>query len=132
MPALLDFEPKEALHRLKRVGDLFAPLRKLKQKLPKEFASAALPFKRRGAHGVTRPTKSRKIAQSLSDYGAKRDFARTTEPAPHSPRRSAQGSRRRFVVQKHAASHLHYDLRLEMHDVLKVVGRAERRAAESE
>jgi len=104
--ALLDFEPKEALHRLKRVGDLFAPLRKLKQKLPKEFGSAA-------------PAKPRRIPESLSDYDAKRHFARTTEPAPHSPRRSAQGSRRRFVVQKHAASHLHYDLRLEMHDVLK-------------
>src|SRR5206468_11247574 len=38
--ALLDFGPNEALHRLKRVGDLFAPLAKLKQKLPKEFASA--------------------------------------------------------------------------------------------
>src|SRR5438874_11082216 len=104
--ALLDFEPKEALHRLKRVGDLFAPLRKLKQKLPKEFGSAA-------------PAKPRRIPKSLSDYDAKRHFARTTEPVPHSPRRSAQGSRRRFVVQKHAASHLHYDLRLEMHDVLK-------------
>ena len=46
-------------------------------------------------------------------------FHANDEPAPHSPRRSAQGSRRRFVVQKHAASHLHYDLRLEMHDVLK-------------
>jgi bifunctional non-homologous end joining protein LigD len=116
--ALLDFEPDKALHRLKRVGDLFAPLRKLKQKLPKEFASTAL-REHRGSHGVTRPTRSRRIAKSLSDYDAKRHFAVTTEPAPHTPTRSAQGSRRRFVVQKHAASHLHYDLRLEMHDVLK-------------
>jgi bifunctional non-homologous end joining protein LigD len=104
--ALLDFEANEALQRLKRVGDLFAPLQNLKQGLPKEFASAPA-------------RKPHRIPKTLSDYDAKRHFARTTEPAPKVPRRSAQGSRRRFVVQKHAASHLHYDLRLEMHDVLK-------------
>src|SRR6185369_3395623 len=43
----------------------------------------------------------------------------TSEPAPAPPTRSAQGSRRRFVIQKHAASHLHYDFRLELDDVLK-------------
>ncbi len=118
MPRFSISNHTKALHRLKRVGDLFAPLRKLKQKLPKEFASAALP-EHRSAHGMTRPTRSRRIPKSLSDYNAKRHFALTTEPAPYRPRRSAQGSRRRFVVQKHAASHLHYDFRLEMHDVLK-------------
>jgi bifunctional non-homologous end joining protein LigD len=104
--ALLDFAANEALHRLERVGDLFAPLKKLKQKLPEEFASVAVP-------------KSQHVPKTLSNYNAKRHFTRTAEPAPHRPRRSAQGSRRRFVMQKHAASHLHYDLRLEMHDVLK-------------
>src|SRR5207248_9064516 len=103
---LLEFTPDVALQRLKRVGDLFAPVLKLKQKLPKEFAYLT-------------SVESKKRPRSLQAYNAKRNFARTTEPTPDLPRRSAQGSRRRFVVQKHAASHLHYDLRLEMHDVLK-------------
>lgn len=57
--------------------------------------------------------------KTLREYGRKRDFSVTAEHAVTDPRRGAQGSRRRFVVQKHAASHLHYDFRLEMHDVLK-------------
>src|ERR1051326_762817 len=65
------------------------------------------------------PRPRAKPARSLRDYAAKRNFPRTAEPGPSSPHRSAQGSRRRFVVQKHAASHLHYDFRLEMADVLK-------------
>ncbi len=51
----------------------------------------------------------------LDTYRAKRDPART--PEPFSGRRAA-GSRL-FVVQKHAARRLHYDLRLEMDGVLK-------------
>jgi bifunctional non-homologous end joining protein LigD len=106
-PTLLDFKPDEALCRLKRVGDLFAPLLKLKQKLPKEFAA------------LTTSTRPRKGGAALAAYDAKRNFGRTAEPTPDLPRRSTQGSKRRFVVQKHAASHLHYDFRIEMQDVLK-------------
>jgi bifunctional non-homologous end joining protein LigD len=51
----------------------------------------------------------------LTDYARKRDFARTPEPAPQ----AASGSGGGFVVQKHAARRLHYDLRLELDGVLK-------------
>jgi len=54
--------------------------------------------------------------KQLAEYRRKRDFGRTAEP---------RGGRRRaarklqYVIQKHAASHLHYDLRLELDGVMK-------------
>ncbi len=47
----------------------------------------------------------------LKDYERKRDFARTPEPRPKTPR--SRGGRS-FVVQKHRATALHYDFRLEV------------------
>ena len=52
---------------------------------------------------------------TLDDYRKKRDPART--PEPFGPPRAGEG--RLFVVQKHAARRLHYDVRLEMDGVLK-------------
>jgi bifunctional non-homologous end joining protein LigD len=52
---------------------------------------------------------------SLREYRRKRDFTRTSEPKG----RERPTDRHRFVVQKHAARRLHYDLRLELHGVLK-------------
>jgi bifunctional non-homologous end joining protein LigD len=53
----------------------------------------------------------------LKDYAAKRRFDATPEPPPG--RRAARGRQRVFVVQKHQARALHYDLRLELAGVLK-------------
>src|SRR5438445_9090804 len=54
---------------------------------------------------------------SLKDYKAKRNFSRTAEPkAKLAPRHKDHLT---FVVQKHAATRLHYDFRLEMEGVLK-------------
>lgn len=55
----------------------------------------------------------------LKEYKAKRDFGVTAEPAGGKPLPKAVKGASRFVIQKHDASRLHYDFRLQMEGVLK-------------
>ena len=59
--------------------------------------------------------------ENLAEYERKRDFSKTSEPGAK-PKRKAKGKPKRrhprFSIQKHAATSLHYDLRLEVDGVL--------------
>ena len=67
-----------------------------------------------------KPAKKAAVKKSptkLGEYNRKRDFTRTKEPAGKVPK--ARGKTLHFVIQKHDASHLHYDVRLELDGVMK-------------
>ncbi|MDQ6623637.1 MAG: non-homologous end-joining DNA ligase, partial [Verrucomicrobiota bacterium] len=120
--ARLNFTPEAAIKRIEKLGDLFAPVLKLKQELPGAFtkALAAGP-----APKLSRwPRNSKKSSgprdKSLREYTAKRDLEQTPEPAARvAPNERKRKGPHRFVIQKHEASHLHYDWRLEMEGVLR-------------
>jgi len=56
---------------------------------------------------------------TLTEYKRKRHFNKTAEPAGKQHSKRSSGRKLSFVVQKHAASRLHYDFRLELEGVLK-------------
>ena len=75
-----------------------------------------MPARSKGSTKTPRKRPAKAAAEPLSHYEAKRDFARTDEP------RGGRGPADRdplFVVQMHAATRLHYDLRLQVGDVLR-------------
>ena len=61
--------------------------------------------------------RAKKTREQLAEYRKKRDFTKTAEPSGEE--RAPAAGRLRFVIQKHAASHLHFDLRLELDGVMK-------------
>jgi bifunctional non-homologous end joining protein LigD len=61
------------------------------------------------------PNKKHKTPEQLETYKEKRDFKKTPEPVGE----IITGGNNNFVVHRHHASHLHYDLRLEQDGVLK-------------
>ena len=60
----------------------------------------------------------RTVAQQLQRYRRKRNFVKTPEPTGH-PGHRLQETAPRYVIQKHAATRLHYDFRLELDGTLK-------------
>jgi len=58
------------------------------------------------------------VRQRLAKYKAKRDFQVTPEPPPSEPRPRSEAEPLTFMVHKHDATRLHYDLRLEISGVL--------------
>ena len=103
--SLIFFDAEAALKRVEKKGDLFAPVLTLKQSLKKVLKSFAAGKRLKGIGDG-----------SISAYNAKRDFTQTREP---SGKKKAGGKKPLFVIQKHDASHLHYDFRLELDGVLK-------------
>src|SRR5687767_869974 len=92
------------------------------------FTNRALHLMRRHFHGwgtalppdrcsAGQPANGPMAAGDLSVYQAKRDFTKTAEPSGKTAVKPAEHAR--FVIQKHAASRLHYDLRLEVNGVFK-------------
>src|ERR1700689_4996265 len=53
---------------------------------------------------------------ALEEYSRKRDFTKTSEPRPG--RVKSRGRKLSYLIQKHDASRLHYDFRLELDGVL--------------
>ena len=71
---------------------------------------------RRKTKSATKPS----AREQLAEYRQKRDFKRTAEPEGGGKRASsAKADKLAFVIQKHAATRLHYDLRLELDGVMK-------------
>ncbi len=115
----LFFTPAAALKRIKKLGDLFAPVLTVRQELPSVFTEALAASPPPKLHAWPR-NRSKTRDTTLQEYADKRDHTRTPEPAAKLGKHEA-GKRgvHRFVIQKHAASHLHYDWRLEMQGVLR-------------
>jgi bifunctional non-homologous end joining protein LigD len=63
-------------------------------------------------------TQEQKEPGSLDEYRQKRDFEITPEPDSDARPKAFSKDGLLFVVQKHQASHLHYDFRLEWRGVL--------------
>jgi bifunctional non-homologous end joining protein LigD len=76
-----------------------------------------------GGKASPAPSSSSLVDEQLERYRAMRDFSKTAEPSGKSKTKlqaaAAKAGSLPFVIQKHAATRLHYDFRLGLHGVLK-------------
>jgi bifunctional non-homologous end joining protein LigD len=107
-----DFRIENVWERFARVGDLFAGVRTEAMDLTNAFEAVGMsvdddspPARARTSEEVIAASKDPKLAE----YIRKRDFEGTPEPAPG----AAAGQGNSFVIHKHRATRLHYDVRLE-------------------
>ncbi|MBC8090226.1 MAG: hypothetical protein H7Z40_23450 [Phycisphaerae bacterium] len=86
----------------------------------KSATHSARPSRDASKAGTSRKEKSATpvVQKSLSKYRSKRNFSVTAEPSGEKEQ-APNPEALRFVIQKHAASHLHFDLRLEVDGVMK-------------
>ena len=111
-----DFRIDNVWERFEKLGDLFEGVRTSPQELGTALEAVGLsPEKAVESRGSTRRTSEEVIAASkdpdLGEYLRKRTFGPqgTTEPAPG----GTAGEGNSFVIHKHRATRLHYDVRLE-------------------
>src|SRR5690348_3519233 len=94
-----------------------APTAKKSSATKKSAATKKASSRSAAKKAPTTKNASSRTAKPLAEYNRKRDFSRTKEPTGVVPKTT--GKALHFVVQKHAASHLHYDFRLELDGVMK-------------
>lgn len=78
-----------------------------------------MPARKPRRSGDTAATPPAAPEAALERYDSMRDFSRTPEPAGAAPEPAPNNSPLTFVIQKHRASRLHYDLRLEIDGVMR-------------
>lgn len=110
-----DFTIRTVWQRLDEVGDLFAPMQTGGTPEGYDLTPVldALGIDLARFQPLTDPAAS--TPRSLEEYQGKRDFSKTAEPSGSSPVPLASNT---FMIHKHHATRLHYDLRLERGGVL--------------
>ncbi len=107
MKSLSDWNLKTTLNRVLTEGDAWEQIRGW---------AVPLHTDKRVVVAKALPQNDRhKTPEQLSEYEKKRDFNKTPEPLTS----EGESMGNRFVIQRHHASHLHYDLRLEQDGTLK-------------